>query len=219
MTESTTIEAPSERFDPIRVAIEDDATPLVRLIGRTLSRASGPGRPAEDLTAGVAGTVAIRSHDTPQTATVAFAAGAVEVTSGVSVEPEATLVVDLHARFAPTQEPAGDADIAARVLRALRSPLPHWRDAAVRFWELTRDIAGIPDVLLVEAAGPDGTERGRFGEGATTYLIAGPADLLAGVFSGADDFLASLDAGVQVQGTLSQLSVMTAASWKVRFDV
>ena len=219
MTESTTIEAPSERFDAIRVAIEDDATPLVRLIGRTLSRASGPGRPAEDLTAGFAGTVAIRSHDTPQTATVAFAAGAVEVTSGVSVEPEATLVVDLHARFAPTQEPAGDADIAARVLRALRPPLPHWRDAAVRFWEMTRDIAGIPDALIVESDGPDGPERGRFGEGATTYLIAGPADLLAGVFSGADDFLASLDAGVQVQGTLSQLSVMTAASWKVRFDV
>ena len=219
MTESTTIEAPNERFDATRVAIEDDATPLVRLIGRTLSRASGPGRPAEDLAAGLAGTVAIRSHDTPQTATIVLGDGAVEVTSGVFVEPDATLVVDLHARFAPTQDPVGDADLAARVLRALRPPLPHWREAAERFWEMTRDIAGIPDVLLVEAAGPDGTERGRFGEGATTYLIAGPADLVAGVFSGADDFLASLDAGVQVQGTLSQLSVMTAASWKVRFDV
>ena len=219
MTESTTIEAPNERFDATRVAIEDDATPLVRLIGRTLSRASGPGRPAEDLAAGLAGTVAIRSHDTPQAATVVFGAGVAEVTSGVLVETDATLVVDLHARFASTQEPAGDADLAARVLRALRPPLPHWRDAAVRFWEMTRDIAGIPDVLLVEAAGPDGTERDRFGEGTTTYVVAGPADLIAGVFSGADDFLVSLTAGVQVQGTLSQLSVMTAASWKVRFDV
>lgn len=219
MTESTTIEAPEVRFDATPVAIEDDATPLVRLIGRTLSRASGSGLPAADLTAGLAGTVAVRSHDTPQAATVAFGADAVEVTSGVFVEPDATLVVDLNARFAPTQEPDGDADLAECALRALRPPVPHWRDAAVRFWEMTRDIAGIPDVLLVEAAGPDGTERGRFGEGTTTYLVAGPADLIAGVFSGADDFLVSLAAGVQVQGTLSQLSVMTAASWKVRFDV
>jgi hypothetical protein len=49
--------------------------------------------------------------------------------------------------------------------------------------------------------------------------MAGPPDLLAGVFSGADDFLAALASGLQVKGTLSQLSVMTAASWKVRFDV
>lgn len=219
MTESTTIEAPDVRFDATRVAIEDDATPLVRLIGRALTRASGQGLPAGDLTAGLVGTVAIRSHDTPQAATVVFGAGVVEVTSGVFVEPDATLVVDLHGRFAPTQEPDGDADLADCVLRALRPQLPHWRDAAVRFWEMTRDIAGIPDVLVVEAAGPDRPEQGRFGEGTTTYLIAGPADLLAGVFSGADDFLASLAVGLRVQGTLSQLSVMTAASWKVRFDV
>ncbi len=219
MTESTTIEAPDVRLDATRIAIEDDATPLVRLIGRTLTMASGQGVPAGDLTAGLVGTVAIRSHDTPQAATVAFGAGVVDVTSGVFVEPDATLVVDLHARFALAEEPAGDADLAARVLRALRPPLPHWREAAVRFWEATRDVPGIPDVLIVEAAGPDGPERGRFGEGTTTYLVAGPADLLAGVFSGADDFLASLAAGLRVQGTLSQLSVMTAASWKVRFDV
>lgn len=219
MTESTTIEAPSERLEVIRVVIEDDATPLVRLVGRTLTGALGSAHPAGDLAAGLVGTVAIRSHDTPQAATLAFGAGVAEVTSGVFVEPDATLVVDLHARFALTEEPAGDADLAACVLRALRPPLPHWREAAVRFWETTRDIAGIPDVLIVEAAGPDGPERGRFGEGTTTYLIAGRADLLAGVFSGVDDFLASLAAGLRVQGTLSQLSVMTAASWKVRFDV
>lgn len=213
MTESTTIEAPSVRLDATRIEIEDDAPPLVRLIGRTLSRAGSSG------TGDIVGAVAIRSHDTPQVATVVFGAGVVKVTGGVSVEADATVVVDLHARFTPTQDPVGDADLAAYVLRALHPRLPHWREAAARFWETTRDIAGIPDVLIVEAAGPDGPEWGRFGEGATTYLVAGPADLLAGVFVGADDFLVSLSAGLRVQGTLSQLSVMTAASWKARFDV
>ncbi len=201
---------------PVLVETEDDASPVVRLIGRTLRDAGAAG---DAQLAGLLGTVAIRSHDTPQAATVTLAADLVQVTSGVLLEPDASVVVDLNARFSPIGEPEGDAGLAAAVLRALRSPLPLWRGAAARFWEVTREIPGIPDVLVVEADGPDGPEHGRFGAGATTYGIAGPADVLAGVFSGADDFLVSLVAGVKVQGTLSQLSVMTAASWKVRFDV
>lgn len=216
MAAPTTIAAPPSH-EGLRIAREEDASPVVRLVARILGDtvrlgcAEGLGR--------TAGVVVVRSHDTPQAATVALGDGQVEVTGGAAGEPDATLVVDLNARFALTKEPTGDADLAACVLRALRPPVPHWSVAATRFWEATRDIPGIPDVLLVQAAGPDGVERDRFGQGTSTYGIAGPADLLAGVFSGADDFLAALAAGVQVQGTLSQLSVMTAASWKVRFDV
>ena len=219
MTESTTIEAPALRIAASRVAVEDDASPLARLIERTLRDAAAAADDGRLPVAGLLGAVAVRSHDTPQAATVTLADEMVEVTSGVFVETDATVVVDLNARFAVTEEPTGDAELAAALLRALRLPMAPWRDAAARFWAVTRAIPGIPDVLVVEAIGPDGSEHGRFGEGTTTYGIAGPADLLAGVFSGADDFLVSLAAGVQVRGTLSQLSVMTAASWKVRFDV
>jgi hypothetical protein len=218
MTESTTIEAPPPRLTTSRVTVEDDATPVARLIERTLRDAAAADDGRLPL-AGLLGTVAVRSHSTPQAATVTVAGEAVEVTSGVLAETDATVVVDLDARFAATDEPTGDAELAAALLSALRPPLPHWRDAAARFWKVTRDIPGIPDVLVVEATGPDGSDHDRFGDGTTTYGISGPADLLAGVFSGADDLLVSLAAGVRIQGTLSQLSVMTAASWKVRFDV
>ncbi|WP_084037455.1 hypothetical protein [Haloechinothrix halophila] len=211
-------DAPASEGSTFPVTIEGDATPLVRLIGRTLRDSARVGHADEVLGQSV-GTVAVRSHDTPQAATVVLDGETVEVTSGVLVEPDATVVVDLHARFASAQEPTGDAALAAGTLRALRPPLPHWREAAQQFWEVTRGIPGIPEVLTVDAIGPDGSERGQFGDGATEYLMAGPPDLLAGVFSGADDFLASLAAGVQIKGTLSQMSVMTAASWKVRFDV
>lgn len=216
MTETTTL--PATERATFSVTIEDDATPLVRLIGQTLHHAARMGHVPE-ATGGVTGTVAVRSHDTPQVATVAFASDAAEVTSGVQGEPDATVMVDLHGRFAPVQDPEGDLALAAAALSALRPPLPHWRVAAERFWSVTRDITGIPDVLVVEAVGARGVERGRFGEGDTEYLMAGPADVLAGVFTGVDDFLASLAAGVQIRGSLSDLSVMTAASWKVRFDV
>lgn len=215
MTETTTLPTRDEVTDP--VTLEDDATPLVRLIGRAL-RASVRDGHAPDAVDRLLGTVAVRSHDTPQAATMRFHGGTVAVTSGVLVQPDAMVVVDLHARFAPTQEPTGDAALAAAALSALQPPPPPWCEAAARFWEAARGIKGIPDVLVVEATGPDGSEHGRLGEGTTTYGITGPADLLAGVFCGADDLLVALAAGVQVQGTLSQLSVMTAASWKVRFD-
>lgn len=216
MTETTTLPVTEQAL--VTVTIEDDAAPIVRLVGQRLRESVRLGH-AADVLGRTVGTVAIRSHDTPQAATIEFRDDAVTVTGGVLLEPDATVVVDLHARFASVQEPSGDVALAMGALDALRPPLPHWREAAERFWEATRGIRGVPDVLLVEIEGPDGPAHGRFGAGVAEYLVAGPADLLAGVFTGADDLLAALAAGVQVRGTLAQLSVMTAASWKVRFDV
>ncbi|ONF73798.1 hypothetical protein [Amycolatopsis keratiniphila] len=208
-------ETPVREGQAVAIVIEDDATPFVRLIGRTLRDSSRIGH-AQEVLGRSAGTVAVRSHDTPQSATIAFRGDTIAVTGGVVIEPDATVFVDLRARFASVRESAGAVVLAADTLRALTPPLPHWRAAARHFWAVTREIPGIPDVLIVEA---DGSERQRFGDGATEYLMAGPADLLAGFFSGADDFAGSLAAGLRIKGTLAQMSVMTAASWKVRFDV
>lgn len=75
MTEITAFaEAPARCPDgdgsPASITIEDDASPLVRLIGRTLRDSSRIGHAPEALGRS-AGTVAVRSHDTPQAATVA----------------------------------------------------------------------------------------------------------------------------------------------------
>ncbi|KFZ82081.1 hypothetical protein ED92_17855 [Amycolatopsis sp. MJM2582] len=216
MAEIMTFPETSVREGPaFAIVIENDASPLVRLIGRTLRDSSRIGH-AHEVLGRSGGTVVVRSHDTPQSATIAFRGDTIAVTGGVVSEPDATVVVDLRARFAAARESAGDVVLAADTLRALTPPLPHWRAAARHFWAVTREIPGIPDVLIVDA---DGSERHRFGDGATEYLMAGPPDLLAGVFSGADDFAASLAAGLRIKGTLSQMSVMTAAYWKVRFDV
>lgn len=217
MARSTTIAAPPPLTESLRIAIEDDASPVVRLVGRTLRDADRLG-PGGDLMQR-RGVVTVRSHDTPQVATVAISQAGVAVAGRMPSRSDATLVVDLGARFAPTEAAVGDDDLAAAVLRSLRPPVPHWRDAAARFWDLTRDIPGMPDGLVVNATSPDGAERISVGDGTASYVLSGPADLLAGVLSGADDFLAALATGLRVQGTLSQLSVMTAASWKVRFDV
>lgn len=203
---------------PVRIEIDDDATPVVRLLGRTLRDAVRTGHAPEVLGRGT-GAVAVRSHNTPQAATVTLHGGAVTVTGGVFASADATLVVDLESRFAPTQDPDGDAELAGGMLRALRPPLPSWREAAEHFWDVTRGIRGIPDVLVAVASEPEGLQEARFGAGPSRYRMVGTPEALAGVFTGADYLLTSLESGLRIQGTLSQLSVMTAASWKVRFDV
>ncbi|QES09788.1 hypothetical protein DEJ44_31925 [Streptomyces venezuelae] len=218
MTETTTAPGAATATE-VDVRIEDDATPLVRLIGRTLrdSVRAGHALPALRKTAA---TVAIRSHETPQAATIAFAGGVIEVSSGVLVEPDASITVDLNARFAPADAPSGDAELASDALLALSPPVPDWQTAAEHFWTAARSVPGIPDVLIAVTEGPDGLEQVVLGEGTTHYLIAGAPETLAGVFSGADDLIAVLSTGaLGIQGTLSQLSVMAGASWKVRYDV
>ncbi|MEU3839240.1 hypothetical protein AB0E88_04320 [Streptomyces sp. NPDC028635] len=203
---------------PVRIEIDDDASPVVRLLGRTLRDAVRTGHAREVLERGT-GTVAVCSHNTPQSATIALHDRVVTVTGGVFASADATLVVDLESRFAPTRDAEGDAELADGMLNALRPALPSWREAAAHFWDVTRGIRGIPDVLVAVAQEPDGPQEARFGAGPTTYRMVGTPDALAGVFTGADYLLTSLESGLRVQGTLSQMSVMTAASWKVRFDV
>lgn len=218
MTHTSTATTPTSARD-VEVRIEPDASPIVRLIGRTLRDSARVGH-APDTLARSTGTVAIRSHDTPQAATITFGDGGIDITGGVPAEPDATVTVDLNARFAPTTEPAGDADLAAGVVCALTPPLPGWRAAAQHFWEQTRSLPGIPDVLVAVTEGPDGLEQAVIGDGTTQYLMAGAPETLEGVFTGADDLTAVLFAGaLGIEGTLSQLSVMTGASWKVRYDV
>ncbi|MET9326631.1 hypothetical protein [Tsukamurella sp. NPDC003166] len=213
---STTLPA-TDAAPRARIAIDDDATPIVRLIGRTLRDADRLGH-AADVLARSCGTVAVRSHTTPQAATVTFADGAVTVTGGVFAPTDATVVVDLDDRLA-RRGSDGDPELADAMHRALQVPLPEWREAAARFWDITRGVPGVPDVLVAVAAGPDGREEARFGSGPSAYRIVGTPDALAGLFTGTDFLLSALERGLRVQGSMAQLSTMTAASWKARFDV
>lgn len=203
----------------VEIRTEDDATPVVRLIGRTLRDSERAGYAMNELTR-TRGVVAVRSHDTPQAATITFGTTGIDISSGVLVEPDAVVTVDLNSRFAPAAESVGDSELAAGVLHALTPPLPAWRDGARRFWELTRSLPGMPEMLVVVTEGPAGVEQLVLGKGASQYLIASDPESLAGIFSGADDLVAVLTTGaLGLQGTMSQLSVMAGASWKVRYDV
>jgi hypothetical protein len=87
MTETTIAPAPrgTDAVGGVDSRIEDDASPIARLIARTITdslRADSSLLPT-----GVVGRIAIRSHDTPQAATITIADGAIAVSAGVFVEP------------------------------------------------------------------------------------------------------------------------------------
>ncbi|MDV7355058.1 hypothetical protein R4282_18855 [Rhodococcus oxybenzonivorans] len=202
----------------VDIRIEDDASPIVRLIARTI--ADSLRADSSLLPAGLSGAIAIRSHDTPQAATLTIADGAIAVSGGVFVEPDLDATVDLNQFFAPVGEPVGSPELLGVAVALLSPPLPDWKTAAVSFWDKARSVPGIPDMLVAVIEGPDGVEQVVAGEGETHYVIAGPPERLAAVFTGAVDLLAALSTGLMgVRGTLSQLSVLVAASWKVRYDV
>ncbi|WP_374612310.1 hypothetical protein [Gordonia sp. (in: high G+C Gram-positive bacteria)] len=220
MTETTTIGPPVHEPNArgaTAVRIEDDAIPIVRLLGRTIT---------DSIRAGVSvpqageSVIVVRSSDTPQTATITLSDGAIAVAAGAFVESHVTLTVDMNRRLAVVETSAAEDDLAATAIALLSPPLPHWKTAAESFWDSARSVPGIPDMLVAITEGPDGIDQHVVGEGDTHYVIAGPPDLLAGVFSGADDLITALSSGLMgVRGTFSQLSVLVAASWKVRYDV
>ncbi|MGW3650529.1 SCP2 sterol-binding domain-containing protein [Streptomyces sp. NPDC000878] len=202
--------------DPaVSVVLEDDPTPLVLTVGRTL-RAGTRDPESRGLLASLRETVVIRSKDDPQSVTIRFDEDRVRVSHGIASDAHLVLTVDLADRFAVESvdgaEP--DAPFVSDVLRVLRPPLPHWRDAASRFWEMTSLDPGMPRELVVVCE----EEELVLGGGLPRYVLCGEAEKLARVLSGTDVFLDEVYTGsLAVRGTMTQLSVMAGASLKVRF--
>lgn len=202
--------------DPaVSVVLEDDPTPLVLTVGRTLR--DGTRDPESNrLLASLRQTVVVRSKDDPQSVTIRFGEDRVRVGHGSTSDADLVLTVDLADRFA-VESVAGaepDAPLVADVLRVLRPPLPHWRNAATRFWELTSQDPGMPRELVVVCE----QEELVLGGGLPRYVLCGGAEKLARVLSGTDVFLDEVYTGsLAVRGTMTQLSVMAGASLKVRF--
>ncbi|MFG3022500.1 hypothetical protein ACGFZQ_28775 [Streptomyces sp. NPDC048254] len=202
--------------DPaVPVVLEDDPTPLVLSVGRTL-RAAARDPQSSGVMASLRETVVVKSKDDPQAVTIRFAPGRVQVDHGISSDARLVLTVDPAHRFAVRSvdgdEP--DAPLVTAVLQLLEPGLPHWRDAASRFWEMTSQDPGMPRELVVVCE----EEELVLGAGLPRYVISGAAEKLARVLTGADVFLDEVYTGsLAVRGTMTQLSVMAGASLKVRF--
>lgn len=194
------------------IATEADPTPLVLSLARTL-RASAQVPELRALLDRTQGSVSLRSVVDAQAATLTFGDDGVLVSRGVAQDSEP---VDLH--FDPeytvgeTSDPVGQA--AAQLLSP---PLPGWREAAARFWDVNQGTPGFPDRLVIVCWDEEAQEV--FGDGDEVYEIHGFGPALSAVLSGqVDSFLIAAAIGVvSIVGSAAQMSVMCGAHWKVRF--
>lgn len=203
----------------VAVVPEPDATPLVRLLTRTISTSLRQ-RPELAATPFDLGVVVVRSAADAQAATVTVADDAIRIAHGTDPSARAVLTLDLSRRLEVVGADADGHDgLVGLVAELLRPELPAWREAAQGFWSATGSDAGMPKTLVIENSEVEGDVL-RLGEGLPRYVVHGSPDQLSGLFTGADSFLDQVFGGhLLVRGTLPQLSVMAGASFKVRFHV
>jgi hypothetical protein len=203
----------------VTVVIEDDATPFVRTVARAIRSALRQGAPFTADAAGGRRVVVISAKDDPQAATCVLADGRVEITHGAAADPDATALVDVYDLAVDVDASIGDSSLINTVAGLLNStPSEDWHTAALEFWARTSESPGMPGELVLECASTH--ERLVLGAGLPTYRLVAEGVDLSRLCTGTVGFLEALGAGaVAIQGTLPQLSVMSGAFNKMRFDV
>jgi hypothetical protein len=201
---------------PVQIALEDDPTPLVRILGATLRRSAR--NPAlEAKLRSMQGVVALKSSIDPQAVTMRFAKGTVTLEHGVAADSGVVIEADLtklNEPGAPKPKVSGAArhlKLALAAGKVLDPPAGTWQDEARAFWEFARNHPRMPGVLLVVCT--DDGARLTLGDGPGTYELHGSARALTSVFTGGsvlgEDMLNGKLCGV---GSLQHLAELTGRS-------
>jgi hypothetical protein len=201
---------------PVQIALEDDPTPLVRIVGATLRRSAR--NPAlEAKLRSMEGVVALKSSVDPQAVTIRFAKGNVTLEHGVAADTGVVIEADLTKMNEPNAEKpkvrgaARHLKLALAVAKVLEPPTGTWQEEARAFWEFARDHPRMPGVLLVVCTDDD--SRLTLGDGSPDYELHGSATALTSVFTGGsvlgEDMLNGKLCGV---GSLQHLAELTGRS-------
>jgi hypothetical protein len=195
------------------VTWEDDAPPIVRILGSSLRRSSADPDVAKQLQ-GMTGRVAVCSTTDPQAATIRFDHGSVHVTHGRDAAADIVIEGDLNTMGrpgAPKPKVSGAVRhprLALGVAKVLDGPAPEsWPAAVEELWRWSAGQRGRPDRLRVVCT-DDGREVVVGQDGGTSIEVFGPAWALANVFSGGDHVGAALLEGrIRAVGDLPTLTV------------
>ncbi|HTL86850.1 MAG TPA: hypothetical protein VL856_16825 [Acidimicrobiia bacterium] len=208
----------------MQVGLEDDPTPLVRIIATTLSQSiANPdlARKAANLN----GVFALRSAKDPQAVTMRFSSGRVDVARGVADDAQVVATVDLDNMSGPdAAKPKVTGALrhpkfALGVSKLLDGDKQPWTAHADAFFAFAAAEPGMPAHTRVVCL--DGGETRDFGDATAPveYEIHGSADALTAVFSGGAVFGQDLlDGKVFASGTLQHASIITGQSiaWMMR---
>jgi hypothetical protein len=206
----------------MEVVLEDDATPLVMIIGTTLRRATADpalARRAE----GLKGVFAVKSANDLQAVTMRFAGGRVALSRGVAPDANVVATVDLDNMSGPdaakpkVRGALRHPKFALGVSKLLDAPLQPWPELARAFWAFAGAYPGMPESLRI--VGLDDGTTVDLGAGAPVYEIHGDAAALGSIFGGGSVFGQDLlDGKVYAIGSMKHASILTGRSieWTLR---
>jgi hypothetical protein len=206
------------------ITLEDDAPPIVRILGGTLRRAAAQPKLARTMDR-MTGRVALRSTVDPQAATIAFDRGNVRVTHGVDPNADVVISADLNTMGQPgaakpkVKGAARHLGLALRISKVLEPPTPGgWAGAAQDFWVRAADQPGTPDQLRVVCT-DDGEQRMFGRDGGTIVEMHGPAWCLLNLFTGGDHLGAAiLEHRVQTVADFPVLSAFVGVITRLMLD-
>ena len=135
--------------EAVQITLEDDATPLVRILGATLRRSAR--NPAlESKLKGMRGVVALKSSVDPQAVTIRFDKGRVALERGVAADSGVVIEADLTKMNDPGAEKPKLKGVARHPKLALAAnkvldPKPGpWQDEARLFWAFAHNHPRMP---------------------------------------------------------------------------
>lgn len=206
----------------MQIELEDDAPPIVRMLGVTLRRSAADPKLGATL-AKMQGVAALKSATDPQAATLRFERGAVRIEPGVADDATVIIEADLATMNDP-RPPKPKVSGAARhpqfalaLGKVLEPPRAAWPDAARAFWQFAAGHRGMPTALLVVCT--DTAESVVLGEGEPECELHGSAHWLGVALTGdsvlVEDILAERLAFV---GELRHVAVLTGRSIAYAMD-
>src|SRR5262245_13717618 len=173
------------------VTWEQNAPPLVRVIGASLRRAAVRPGGAERMRR-LQGRVVVRSTVGPQAATVRFERGLVHVVSGVAADADVVISGDLDESGRPGSPKPKVAGAVRHPLLAVgagklldAAPPGGWIGAVNELWTWGEGDERRPALLRVVCT-DDGGEHVVGAAGGTLLEVHGPAWALQAVFAGVD---------------------------------
>ena len=133
------------------VVLEPDATPLVRIIATTLSHLARRSRTSRARPKACAACSRCSSAKDPQSVTMRFASGRVELTRGVAPDAQVVVTVDLDNMSGPdaakpkVRGRASSSACSRSACRSCSTPKPRpWSEHAQDFWAFAGAPPGMP---------------------------------------------------------------------------
>lgn len=199
----------------IAITLEDDAVPIVRIIGKLLRRQRNS--PAFiDAANALRGTFTLASTTDPQHLSITSTPGELYIERGRAQAAMITLNIDFDRMSDPDYKPSVEGFLrhpvfALKVARLMSFPERDWQTEAHEFWQFASTREGMPPGITIRAT--DTNQTLTLGHAPASVELEGKSGYLGNLLSGGAVLLQEVIKGhIQIKAEMRELVVLTGAT-------